>query len=165
MRDVMSMGPFVRGYVDDEQREAYAQRLAAITKSPLAEVRAHIEREHRDEQIWMNEKYQVAITPVAEQKNFPACLHLSIKRRDRGVIREWRDLQTIKSVLVGAENEGFEVFPAESRVTDTANQYHLWVFVDPTIRLPVGWATRATLTPEQASMLGAKQRAFEDGTA
>jgi hypothetical protein len=53
-------------------------------------------------------------------------VHLSIKRFDRGPVRDWRHLQQIKNEVVGPEAEAFEIFPAESRLVDTANQYHLW---------------------------------------
>ena len=48
---------------------------------------------------------------------------LSIKRRDRAPVHDWRELQQIKNMIVGDEHEGFEVYPAESRLVDTANQY------------------------------------------
>lgn len=73
----------------------------------------------------------------------PAILHLSIKRRDRDVIRDWRELQDIKNDLVGEEYEGVELFPAETRLVDTANQFHLWVIEDRTFRFPFGYTERA----------------------
>ena len=48
--------------------------------------------------------------------------YLSIKRNDKEAIRDWRDLQEIKNILVGEENEGVEVFPAESRLVGTSIQ-------------------------------------------
>ena len=35
------------------------------------------------------------------------------------------------------------MYPAESRLVDTANQYHLFAFADPAVRLPLGWQTRS----------------------
>ena len=72
-------------------------------------------------------------------------LWLSIKRRDKEIIHDWRELQTIKNMIVGDEHEGFEVYPAESRLVDTANQYHLWVFENESTRLPVGFSSRLVL--------------------
>lgn len=91
---------------------------------------------------------------------------LSVKRRDREAIHDWRDLQTIKNLIVGAEHEGFEVYPAESRLVNTANQYHLWVFADPRVRLPVGFRAREVMDAQAAAAQGARQRPFaapEDG--
>lgn len=69
-------------------------------------------------------------------------LHLSIKRIDREPIHDWRELQAIKDQLVGPGNEGVELYPAHSRVIDTANQYHLFVLKDPKLRFPFGFAAR-----------------------
>ena len=66
-------------------------------------------------------------------------VHLDIKRRDKRHIHDWRDLQRIKNELVGPENEGVEIYPAESRVVDEAHQYNLWVFKDPGKSLGLGW--------------------------
>ena len=73
-------------------------------------------------------------------RDMPQLLHLSIRRIDDKPIHSWRDLQFIKNELVGRECEGMELFPAESRKIDYANQYHLWVLKDEGLRLPVGFS-------------------------
>lgn len=85
-----------------------------------------------------NDTYQVAINQNG------AFLHLSIKRIDRMPIKEWRDLQTIKNELVGPEWEAVELYPAESRLVDSANQYHLWIFTGEgeSFRWPFGYNER-----------------------
>lgn len=65
--------------------------------------------------------------------------HLSIRPLNLKRGRSWRELQKIKNELVGAECEGVELFPAESRLTDIADQYHLWIAADPTFRFPFGF--------------------------
>lgn len=100
----------------------------------------------KEDEIWVNGQYQVNI---ARGDNVPnnmfgvPMIHLSIKRIDKMPIRDWRHMQSIKDSLVGPEHEGFELFPAASRLVDAANQYHIWVFAEPEHRLPIGWATRA----------------------
>ncbi len=84
--------------------------------------------------FWLNDLYQVGV--YDENEDF---LWLSIKRRDKEVIHDWRHLQIIKNEIVGEEHEGFELYPAESRLVDTANQYHLWVFKNPEHRMPIGF--------------------------
>ena len=56
-------------------------------------------------------------------------LHLSFRRQDRdqATLISWRDKQRMKNELCGADAEGVEVFPAESRMVDGSDQYHLWV--------------------------------------
>jgi len=66
-------------------------------------------------------------------------INLDIKRLDGGSDKNWRDFQQIKNELIGPEHEAVELFPAESRLVDTSNQYHLWVHVDPGYRFPFGF--------------------------
>lgn len=68
--------------------------------------------------------------------------HLAIGRRDRDLIHTWSDLQTIKNEIIGTEFEAVELYPAESRRVDSANQYHLWGFRDETFRFPFGFDSR-----------------------
>ena len=81
---------------------------------------------------------------------------LSIKRRDREPIHDWRHLQEIKNALVGEQCEAFELYPAEERLVDTANQYWLWCFADPTMRLPIGFTERSVCY--ETNWEGTKQR-------
>jgi hypothetical protein len=91
-------------------------------------------------ECYINNLYQVA---VYDRENPEVdMVHLSIKRRDRETMHDWRDLQEIKNMLVGPENEAVEIYPAESRRVDAANQYHLWVFKDTKFRLPFGFNSR-----------------------
>lgn len=86
-------------------------------------------------EMWQNEMYNVMV----DGRDQPV-IHLSIRRLDRLPIRDWRDIQAIKNQLVGAEYEGVEIYPAESRVVDTANQFHLWVLADKS-KVPFGFET------------------------
>ena len=78
---------------------------------------------------WMNDKYVVTRTEMSSvDEDKSPMIHLSIRRDDRGTEFPWRDLQRIKNQLAGEEYEAVEIFPAESRKIDTANQRHLWCF-------------------------------------
>ena len=83
---------------------------------------------------YANDTYHVAVDQRAEHGFGPSTdvWHLSIKRHDREPIHDWRDLQEIKNQVCGEHIEAMELYPAESRVVDTANQYHLWALVPPT---------------------------------
>lgn len=127
------------------------QAREAITKS--------VDDMQRNEQTWINDKYQVAIRDVGSPvEGWPDMLHLSIKRRDRAAIHDWRELQQIKNMLVGPENEGCEIYPAESRLVDTSNQYHLWVLKYAEARWPFGFPTRCVVENPSGK---AVQRPFE----
>lgn len=110
-------------------------------------------------ETYLNDTYQVVIVDAKVlAEDFPPMWHLSIKRLDKGPIHDWRDLQKIKNELVGAENEGMELYPAESRLVDSANQYHLFVFKSADIRCPFGFTSRYV---DQTPFGKAKQRSFE----
>src|SRR5262249_13701026 len=57
----------------------------------------------------------------------PIQFHLAIFRNDRQPVHDWRDLQRVKNDICGPEAEACEIYPAESRLCDRANTYHLWV--------------------------------------
>lgn len=111
------------------------------------------------ETIYLNSRYQVAVTELVSSDDQHTVTHLSIKRRDKTPIRDWRELQRIKNEICGHDREGFEVFPAEARLTDTANQYDLWV-LPAGQSVSVGWSER--IVTEGDSDVGSRQRDFED---
>jgi hypothetical protein len=86
--------------------------------------------------IYQNDTY------IVEVMHTPPYIHLSIQRNDGEPRESWRDFQQIKNEIVGVEHEAMEIFPAESRLVDTANKYHLWVHADPHHRIPVGFERR-----------------------
>lgn len=88
--------------------------------------------------VFKNDIYQVIIHEAEVSPGFPEMIWLSIRRLDREPVKDWRDMQTIKNELVGQENEGVELYPAESFLVDTSNQYHMWVFKDSNLRFPFG---------------------------
>lgn len=68
--------------------------------------------------------------------------YLSIKRLDKKSVHDWRHFQLIKNELVSETREAIELYPSESRLMDTANQYHLFVFPENYV-IPFGWRTRS----------------------
>jgi hypothetical protein len=94
--------------------------------------------------VFQNNIYQVKIGNT--QTVALPFIHLAISRLDGGTCNEWADLQRIKNEIVGSEHEAIELFPAESRLVDTGNEYHLWVHSDPKHRFPVGWVQRVVLS-------------------
>ena len=131
-----------------------------------------------NDEIWLNDIYQASIRRRTGEgwfdeteecyNGFPAengeVTWLSIKRRDKEAIHDWRDLQRIKNDICGPDAEAMEIYPAETRLMDRANQYHLFVFQTPTRGcphpIPIGFRGRSVSTPEEAEKHGAKQREF-----
>ena len=118
-----------------------------------------------DAEVYVNDTYTVTKADASQAQmvyakrdtGWPAMWYLSIKRNDKEVIWDWRELQEIKNLLCGESNEGMQLFPAESRVVDTANQYHLFVIKQPNMFIPVGFPTRMVT---DIPVLNAKQRTF-----
>lgn len=138
------------GLGDNATREDCVQAMLAVLDDEL----------HHAE-VWKNDQYQVAVRRFDNTKeDGPALVHLSIKRLDKAPCRDWRDFQQIKNQLVGPECEGVELYPAESRVVDTANQYHIWVIDSPAFRFPFGYTVGAKIEPTPGT--SSKQRAFSE---
>ena len=98
--------------------------------------------------MWQNNLYTALCRPVGTARNGESVIWLSIRRNDRAPAREWRHFQRIKNQLAGPEYEAVELYPAESRKVDGANQYHLWCFPEP---LPFGFHERIVLDSEGAA--------------
>jgi hypothetical protein len=87
--------------------------------------------------FWENSRYQVVRRDYADGR-LGSYVHLTIRSLDGSARHGWRDFQRIKNELVSAEAEGVELYPAESRLVDTAT--HLWVFTEH--RFPLGMMER-----------------------
>jgi len=151
------MTPFkeVKNYMT--RKEFSAKRRAAAKAfglpNPTAkELRKYYAMDILGSRVFVNDVYQVMRYdtlqtmphseeewPSAAQRIGDSLIWLSIRRLDRKPIHDWRDLQEIKNLVVGPEHEAMEIYPKESRVMDTANQYHLWVLKDPNDTIPIGW--------------------------
>jgi hypothetical protein len=106
---------------------------------------------------FVNSRYTVFVRKM-HSKTYGDVLHLSIKTNDRAPHHDWRDFQRIKNELIGPEFEAIEIYPAESRLVDTSNQYHLWVLIDA--KLDIGFHDGRFVT--EASWGQALQRPFDD---
>lgn len=119
------------------------------------------------ETLYKSEHYQVAIDKTPPH-GLPGLIvwHLSIKRNDKEPILDWRDMQDIKNKLIGPEHEMVQLFPAESRLVDSANQYHFFALIkvraNPRGRppqFPFGWTTSFKTDDP---FVNGKQRGFDN---
>lgn len=133
--------PFERGVLNRMTPVEVAQ-FALSHNITLESAQAQMDRLHRDT-IWLNNRYQVNVADMEpmEGSNLPKMVHLSIKRLDKGRIgpERYRDFMRIKDELVGPGCEAVELYPARNREVDTANQYHLWCLIDPSLNFPFGF--------------------------
>ena len=112
------------------QRAGYGARLTDDAKRLSRRARIGISQG----EMYANETYTVHVRTMP-----PDGKHLFIKRNDRAPVSDWRDKQAIKNLNCAARSrEGVELYPAESRVVDTANQFEIWCVPH---QLPIGFPT------------------------
>lgn len=136
------MKPFKKGEWKEVDR-SHIKALAKATGTSMNQIEKGMRDIHENETVYLNDQYQVNVRKI--DSPFGELYWLSIKRLDKKIIHDWRDLQEIKNQIVGPENEGVELYPAEARRVDTANQYHLFVIADNTRWWPFGFADRKVL--------------------
>lgn len=152
------------------KKDKLARKLAHVVSESMLKPWTPFERATMpgfpDAEVWLNSRYQVLVNHFEIPAPFGHCIHLSIKTRDKSAWHDWRDYQRIKNELVGIEVEAVEVYPAESRLMDTANQFHLWCFPNiafPDNRFPFGYAKREVTEAGVQDPFGTRseQRPFE----
>lgn len=122
-----------------------------ITDEAIEQLRAH---NLSIPTVYGNDRYSVFVRQMGK-----GALHISLHRRDREPVRDWRHLQQIKNEVAGPERTAIEVFPPESKLADTANEYHLFVLpVDTELPFMLD-GERFVLTHEQGQALYGKSRA------
>ena len=124
----------------DAMAKVLKQNPGATADQVAKIIEAGVRKEMAASEVWLNDTYQVMVYRNSQppRDGWPAMTYLSIRRLDRKPVHRWQDLQEIKNQIVGPEHEAVELYPAESRKVDTANQYHLWVIAEP-IRFPFGF--------------------------
>lgn len=132
------------------QRDAMIADAIKISGISLDQATALVDDLDND-RLFLNSRYQVACRKYPASAPFPDIGHLSIKRLNKAPIpaSAYRDFMRIKDEICGPEFEAVQIFPARSDEIDTANQYHLWVFLDPSFRLPFGWHGQRLVSSEQ----------------
>lgn len=141
--------PLVRGVSNfDKMREKY--RAETGEDFPLEELLDYATRE-----VWLNDRYVVSV----DRRDDGSVECLSIRRQDRNWPRDWRHFQRIKNEIAGEEIEAVELYPAESRLMDAANQFWLWC-LPVGERFGFGFDKREVVDADEAPMFNARQRAL-----
>jgi hypothetical protein len=117
----------------------------------------------KPDEAWFNDTYYVHLRRYEVDPVFgtsEGMIALGISSLDGSARHDWRDMQAIKNQLAGPECEGFELFPAESRLLDPNNHYIIWLF--PGVKqIRVGETARKVRGAGEAL---APQRALPDET-
>lgn len=109
-------------------------------------------------QVHTSDHYQNNIYDVFVSGQPKSHRHILVKRRDNRPSRDWRHFQRIKNETVGEESEAVELYPAESRLVDATNQFHLWVMPEGAW-VPVGFDNGRNVTND-AYLPKNKQRPY-----
>lgn len=141
-----------------ETRNPEAERLMAAHGIPIWD------------EVWVNDRYQVIVrygSLEGEPGTREGLMHLSIHAHDRGPMRNWRHLQQIKNEVAGEDRTAVEIFPPESKLADSANEYHLWVFPEG-VDLPFGFPDSLVSDDRQVEETNdgptkARQEPWEEG--
>ena len=106
----------------------------------------------REERVFVSSSHQVCVREDAPQSNpWGIWAHVHLKRRDRRPLAMRWEMNAIKEAVVGEAFEAYELLPAESRLTDSANQYHFFVG-ESGISVASSW--RPLLVQHRASFRG-----------
>jgi hypothetical protein len=82
---------------------------------------------------WVSDDYWVMLDKQVQLPSAPKTFqdyplwHLMITRHDKTPCHDWQVFQTIKNEIVGPQYEAVEIYPAQSRLMDRENKYHLWI--------------------------------------
>lgn len=142
--------------LEDHPDAAKPDKSEWTTFIPAVSYQGGVEREDPEDEItFRNNQYTVTVKDLEGGAHY-----LTIKRNDRHWKHDWRHLQRIKNELLGPEVEAVELYPAESRLVDEANQYHLWALPEGE-RFPFGFTDRSVRMDSDEEH-GSKQRPDRD---
>lgn len=120
-------------------RATYPEEVIAKARAAFGD---DVSRALEQAEVWRNSRFQVAVRRGAPNGFDVAMTWLSIKTLHPPHHRhDWRELQRVKNELCGPDCEALELYPDESRLHDTADQFHLWVF-PAGVLIPIGFAGR-----------------------
>ena len=124
--------------------------LMKVTGQTAEYIQAAVQADIGNAEWWQNSRYLVIKNRENRKDGLGWVWHLSFRRLDRQPVgrEHFRDFQRIKNALLGEEATAFEVYPAESNLADTSNQYHLWAY-DDLRAFPFGFFGRAVLDDKQ----------------
>ena len=85
------------------------------------------------DETWGNDRYTVSGHLLDGKRD--GFVEIAVHNHNRTPHVPWRHLQQIKNEVVGPDREAVQLFPAEDRLLDTANEY--WIYVYPTGDAPM----------------------------
>ena len=84
------------------------------------------------DEYWCNDEYIVKVyypnNPAHQFSNNKFTWLCFRNVRNTHTAHDWRDMQMMKNEICGEERTAVEVFPPMSKLVDTCNQFHMWVY-------------------------------------
>lgn len=84
-------------------------------------------------ETWGNDRYTVNVHYLDGDRD--GFVEVGVHNHKRTPHVPWRHLQQIKNEVLGPDREAVQLFPAEDRLVDTANEY--WIYVYPVGKAPM----------------------------
>jgi hypothetical protein len=109
------------------------QRLREQIKEKFPEITDKVLDSQENDETWGNDRYTVGVQYL--DGNRDGFVELSVHNHNRTPHVPWRHMQQIKNEILGGDREAVQIFPAEDRLVDTANEF--WLYVYPTGKAPM----------------------------
>jgi hypothetical protein len=84
-------------------------------------------------EVWGSSQYTVTVHYLDDNRD--GFVEVGIHNYHRTTHVPWRHIQQIKNEVFGPDREAVQLFPAEDRLLDSANEY--WIYVYPTSEAPM----------------------------
>ena len=117
----------------DWYREQKRVEVAAMVRVKFPDISDKALDDLMSDETWGNNRYTVNIHFLGGDRD--GFVELAVHNHNRTPHVPWRHLQQIKNEIMGADREAIQLFPAESRLVDTANEY--WLYVYPIGKAPM----------------------------
>ena len=117
----------------DWYREQQRAEVARMVRDQIPDISDERIDDLMNDETWGNDRYTVSVHFLDGDRD--GFVELAVHNRNRTPHIPWRHLQQIKDEVVGADREAVQLFPAEGRLVDTANEF--WLYVYPVGKAPM----------------------------
>ena len=117
----------------DWYREQKRVEVAEMVRAKFPDITAAALDQLVAYETWGNDRYTVNVHLIDSDRD--GFVELAVHNHNRTPHVPWRHLQQIKDEVMGPEREAVQLFPADDRLVDTANEY--WLYVYPVGKAPM----------------------------
>ena len=114
-------------------RESKRAQVAKMARAQFPDLSDKAIDDLMSDETWGNDRYTVSVHYIGGDRD--GFVEIAVHNHNRTPHVPWRHLQQIKNEVVGADREAIQLFPAEDRLVDNANEY--WIYVYPRGQAPM----------------------------